>query len=127
MTTQILIAVCYLVSMIFGFIVLKPKKEKERFIPSNDYGTLIEILEVSIKREIQHKHDLDYKIKDIRVIYNFEEDLKEITGRIMSSLSPSFFEELQYYHSREYIIKHVTRTVQIFLIEFTRANKIKTK
>ena len=127
MNGQIMVIVaCYLIAIAFGIYLFRTKKE-ERFEPINDYETLMNILDETIQREIKHKHELDYKLKDIKVIYNFEEDLKEITTSILSALSPSVLKELEYYHPRDYIIKYVTRYVEIYLIEYTRKNKIRTK
>jgi hypothetical protein len=132
MTTQLIVIIIgYIIAMVFGLMMIsltKPKKEEPRvFAPTNNYETLFAILDSIIQREVQYKTVLDYKIKDVRVIYNFEDDLKELTTKIVFSLSEPFFRELEYYHSREYIIKYVTRYVEAFLIEYTRQNKIKTK
>jgi len=122
-----IIALLYVSTMAFGFFFLRPRKEKEQLVPSNSYPELMGILEATIQREIEYKHNMDYKLKDIRIIYDFQKDLKELTDKVMNSLAPSFLEELAFYHSRKYIITHVTRYIQNFLIEYTRQNKIKTK
>jgi hypothetical protein len=127
MNSQLTVIVaCYLLTIIAGFVIFKPKKEVERFIPSNSYQELIGILNATIQREIEHKYQLDYKVKDIKIIYNFQEDLTELTSRIMISLAPPFIEELAFYHDRKYIIQIVMRNVETFLMEYTRQNKIKT-
>lgn len=129
MTTELwLIAVLYILTMVCGaFFFREKKQEVVQQAPSNDYDTLMGILDKTIHREITYKDKLDYKVKDTRIIYDFQEDMTEITKRIMFSLSTSFLDELQYYHPREYIIQYVTRYVEVYLIEFTRQNKIKTK
>ncbi|MFN4245857.1 MAG: hypothetical protein ACK4F9_06925, partial [Brevinematia bacterium] len=68
-----------------------------------------------------------YKIKDVRVIYNFEDDLKELTLRIVSGISKELMGELLYYHPKDYILKYITRVVEYYLIDYTRKNKVKTK
>jgi cell shape-determining protein MreC len=129
MSTELMIIIaCYIIAVVVAIVLFKSKKEEPKVVvPSNEYSTLMEILDSIIQREIQYKNTLDYKVKDIRVIYNFQEDLKELTTKILTSLSEPFFQELEYYHSREYIIRYVTRYVEAFLIQFTRQNKIKTK
>jgi hypothetical protein len=120
------IIVCYLISIAFGIYLFRTKKE-EKFVPINDYETLISILDETIQKEIKYKHELHYKLKDIKVIYDFEEDLRDIATSILSALSPTVLKELEYYHPRDYIIKYVARYVEVFLIEYTRKNKIMTK
>ena len=129
MTTELwLIAVLYILTMISGLFFFREKKQAPvKKAPTNSYETLMSILDTTIQREITYKNKLDYKVKDVRIIYNFQEDLTELTKKVMLSLSSSYLEELEYYHSREYIIQYVTRYVEAFLIEYTRANKIKTK
>jgi hypothetical protein len=129
MSTELMIIIaCYIIAITVAIVMFKSKKEEPKVVvPSNEYSTLMEILDSIIQREIQYKVTLDYKVRDIRVIYNFQEDLKELTTKILSSLSEPFFQELDYYHSRKYIIQYVTRYVEAFLIEYTRQNKIKTK
>lgn len=122
-----IIILCYVIAIVVGVVFLRPKKEEKRFVPSNDYDTLIQILDETIKREILHKNNLEYKLKDVRIIYNFQEDLEDITKRILSSFSSQFYEEMEYYHKRGYIIQYVSRNVQTFLLEYTKQNKIKTK
>lgn len=114
----------YIFVMVFSFLIFR-KKEKNK--PSNDYETLMNILNSIIEREIKYKHELDYKIKDIRVIYNFEEDLKQLTLNIISGISKELMNELLYYHPKEYIFKYIARVVEYYLIEYTRKNKVKTK
>jgi hypothetical protein len=126
-TQMTVIVLCYLAVLVFGFFLFRGKKEQPTVsVPQNDYVTLFAILDETIKREITYKNNLDYKLKDVRIIYDFKEDLTELTEKVMASIADPFLKELEYYHSRQYIIRYVTRYIQVFLIEFTKANKIKT-
>jgi hypothetical protein len=91
------------------------------------YTELMEILDQVIKKEFLFKYELCYKLKDVRVIYNFQGDLKELVDSILLSFGDEYLKELQYFHKREYIIRYVTRTVQLLLMEYTQKNKVKTK
>lgn len=128
MNTELaVIIICYAITILVGIYLFrkdntKPVIEK----PIDDYDTLINILNLTIKTEIEYKYKLDYKLKDIRVIYDFKGDMEALTKKIMSSFSPTYLRQLEFYHSRDYIIKYVARNVEIFLIEYTRQNKIKT-
>lgn len=124
MEMYILIIVCYIISISAGLYYFR--KPKRLPVPSNDYATLMTILDESIKREIAFKYD-DYKIRDVKIIYDFEDDLSEVVKKIMASFSVEYLEELYYYHPRHYILSMITRQVTKFLIQYTQQNKIKTK
>jgi len=123
MDKNIIIILCYVIAVAICLIFPRKKPAQP---PSNDYETLMGILDEGIKREIAFKQE-EYKLRDIRVIYDFEEDLTEIVKNILVSFSPEYMKELQYYHPKEYIIKYVTKHVKNFLIRYTKENKIKTK
>jgi hypothetical protein len=128
MQTAAFILGMYLIAMLFGtFLFNKNKKEQRQETPANSYDELMAIVTSIMEREIKFKHDMDYKVKDVKVIYDFEEDLKEITKKIIAGISPELFKDLEYYHPRQYLITVITRNVQIFLIEYTRQNKISSK
>lgn len=129
MSTELIIVLGYSIAIIIALALFKPKKEDKHpstFI-ANDYDTLMSILDNTIQRELRHHYELIYKLQDIRIIYNIQEDLALIVKEIMASFSPNLLKQLEIYHSKDYVIKYVTRTVEIFLIEYTKKNKITAK
>lgn len=132
MTTEMIVVVmCYVIAMVFAFIFLRPKKDKQPVVQqpqvTESYEELLNILDLGIKSEITYKYKMDYKMKDIRIIYDFEQDLTEITTNVMQSFSQSFLLQLERYHNREFIIKYVSRQIQLFLLQYMKENKITTK
>lgn len=120
--TQIVIIIGYVVAIVLGLRFLAQKKKEK---PGNEYDVLMSILDIVIQRELKVKYE-DYKLRDVRVIYNFKEDLTEIVVTIRSGLSETFMNELMYYHPKDYINRYIVKNVEKFLIEYTQNNKIKT-
>lgn len=101
-------------------------KEKPRII-ARDADILISIVNNVIQNEFLMKIKLEYELKKLNMIVEFEKELKKLTVSVISSFSEPFLEELGYYFSKEYIIKYVGKQMEVFLIEFTNNKKIKTK
>lgn len=129
MDTQILIVGLYTIAIVIALVIFLPKKTNNDTVqpPTNSFETLMLILQETIQREVKHHHVMVYKVRDVKVIYDFKEDLTTIVKGIMNSYSSTFLKELEFYYSRDYIIRYVTRIVEEYLIEYTNQNKIKTK
>lgn len=127
---MIVVVMCYVISMVFAFIFLRPTTKKQSVVQpqvTESYEELLNILDLTIKSEISYKYKMEYKMKDVRIIYNFQEDLTEITTNVLQTFSEQFMLQLERYHTREFIIKYVSREVQLFLIQYSKDNKISTK
>jgi hypothetical protein len=92
-----------------------------------DLVDLIDILNETIKREFLQKYKLNYELRDIKMIYDFQKDLHELVTDSLTAFSEDFMKQLEFYYDRTYIIKYVTKSIEIMLLEFTKEKKIKTK
>jgi flagellar basal body-associated protein FliL len=108
----------------FIFKVLQTLKPQRQYIPLND---LMDMLTNTTQRAWLFKYKLEYELKDIRMFHDFQKEMTQLAHEVLESLSPDILEELEHYHTRDYIIKYVTKTIQISLMEFIREKKIKTK
>jgi hypothetical protein len=77
--------------------------------------------------EFQKRYKLEYELKDIRIIPDFQKELSIVTHSVLEAFSVDLLKEFQYYYNREYIIRHVTKTIEIMIMELIREKKIKTK
>lgn len=84
------------------------------------------ILNGTMKREFEMRYKLEYELKDLVMLYNFQEELDNITRATMNALSPSLIKELEFFYTRKYIIGYVAKYTEIMLMEFTNTKKIKT-
>lgn len=92
-----------------------------------DHDKLMDILNSTIQREFTYRYKLEYELKDLTMVADFQKDLTELTHAVFNAFSLEFLQRLEAFYSREYIITHVTKTLQIALMEFLREKKIKTK
>lgn len=116
-----------LVTLVFIFLGLKMiKKNKEDFEPM-EYAEVMEIINKNIEVQFQFKYALEYQLKDIKIIYDYEKEMKEITSAVLLSFSSDFYRHIDYYHDREYIYKYVSKRVNISLMKFSDKIKPKTK
>ena len=91
------------------------------------YDEVFEVITETIKIVFKHKYEMEYKLKGIKMFYNFEEELRELTVEVMKSFSDDFIKKAEFYHTGDYITTYVTRSITVLLLEYSRANKIKTK
>lgn len=91
------------------------------------YDNVMNILDEAIKREFTFKYKLFYEIRDIRILYNFEDDLKELVQNVIFSFGEEYMNELKFYFTQDYILTYVTKKMELILMDFTKERKIKTK
>lgn len=116
-----------LVTLVFIFLGLKMiKKNNEDFEPM-DYAEVMEIINKNIELQFEFKYTLEYQLKDIKIIYDYEKEMKEITSAVLLSFSSDFYRHIDYYHDRGYIYKYVSKRVNITLMKFSDKIKPKTK
>lgn len=113
--------------ILFQFFLIQLLKKLREPREKPQYETLMNILIDTIERELHQVYKLEYELRNLKMIPKFEEELERLTVRILNCFSIEFLNELEYYHTRQYIITFVTKNVETFLIEFTNNKKIKTK
>lgn len=78
-----------------------------------------------LERKWRYRVQFHFKLKEIN-IPKFEFEWKYLVNEIITSLSPDVMEELKYYYKdEETIIKTVSETVQIFLLDYMERNGVK--
>ncbi len=85
---------------------------------------LIHIINTTIEREFTYVRFLEYELKDVVLIADYEGELDKLVTRTMNAFSTDLLEELQYYYTLNYITKHVTKSHQILLNTFIKDKKI---
>ena len=118
-------ALLFLIS-IYGIQTYKEMKSPKQKL-NIPYDELMGILVERIKEEFRYKYLLDYRIKDVRVIYDLAGDTKDMSKKILASLTPDFYANIELYHTKEYIIRIVTREVEILMLDYTDKFKIDSK
>jgi len=103
------------------------EENKKTKVSGLKYKKLLTIINETVQREFMYKYKFEYELKDIKIIYKFEDDLKELVERVLTSFNESFLKELEFYHDRTYIIRYVTKNVELLLMEYQKEKKIKTK
>lgn len=121
-----------LIESVIRFIPAKKEAEVEieqKKVIGNpmDYEVLMGILIQTIRTEFEHKYNLEYKIKNIKIFYKFEDELSKLVKSTMLAFSDEFLRQLEFYYNREYIIRYVTRSVETLLIEYSRKHGPKAK
>lgn len=90
-----------------------------------EYDELMGIIDSTIMQQFKFKYELDYKLKDIRVLNDFEKELDELSKSVLLSFGSNFYRHVDYYHDRDYIYRYVVKKTEIMLLEF--ADRIKPK
>jgi hypothetical protein len=116
------ILICYL-STIAVFMV---NREKKQSTPQLSYGEVFEIINESVRSAIEAKHE-DYTLRQVKIINDFEADVKTLTHKTMKSFSDTFLENAYYYHQKDFIVAYIARHMRTFLLEYTRKNLIETR
>lgn len=85
---------------------------------------LMNILNITIDREFKYVRYLEYELKNIVLIKDYEAELDKLVSRTMNAFSTDLLDELQHYYTLDYITKHVTKSHQILLNMFIKEKKI---
>ena len=85
---------------------------------------LMDILNNTIDREFKYVRYLEYELKNIILIKDYEGEMDKLVTRTMNAFSTELLEELQYYYTLNYITKHVTKSHQVLLNMFINEKKI---
>lgn len=128
LTQNNLIFLGYVIAVIVGLLWLRRSLRNEApvFFTNLTYDELFAILDVTIQREIM-EYDRIARLKDVRVIYDLEEDMRKLTLAALIHISPEVRKSINLYHDDDYVDTYVARYVRQYLIEYTRQNKISSK
>ena len=85
---------------------------------------LMAIVNATIDREFKYVRYLEYELKNVVLIKDYEGELDKLVSRTMNAFSTEVLEELQYYYTLNYITKHVTKSHQVLLNMFIKEKKI---
>lgn len=124
----ILILAVIAITLVVNFCDRSSKVEE--VVIENDrltYDEIFEVITETIKVVFKHKYEMEYKLKDIKMFYNFEDEVRELTTEVIKAFSDDFIKKAEFYHTGDYITTYITRSVTVLLIEYTKANKVKTK
>lgn len=108
-----------------GFICNTIEKVYKRNVRSEE--ELLSILNKTVDREFLYKVKLEFELKGVVLIKDFEKELTELVSRTMNAFSSDLLDELEYYYTLDYISKHVTKSHQILLMQYINEKKIKTR
>lgn len=100
----------------------KPQKDLQL-----TYNEVNEIIEGIIMEIFTNKYLLYYKLKDIRIIPNMDQEITNITKEIINAFSDTFIHACHSYYSNDFLVMMITRKVQILLVDYTNNNKPNTK
>ena len=138
------VSIITLLLFIIGFanIVKKNNEKNKKIISSQEdeihklleanslslpYDSIIKIINDTIDTIWKDKYLLYYRLKEIRIIPNMDEEVKNITTEIIESFSKPFIDNTLKYFSLDYFTVMITRKVQMLLIEYTNTYKPNTK
>lgn len=127
---EVLLAV-YILSILLGAFLFRPKKQlavqsTAKNTPFYSHDDLMKALDRRILDELADVQQ-EYSLRGIPMVYDFKQETINIAGRIFTSLSPNMISQLEQFYTREYVMIYIGRNVKTYLIEYTRKHKIKTK
>ena len=113
-----------------GFNLNKKNKKQNVIvnpIPNLGYKEIMEIIEMTIDEIWKNKYFLYYRLKEIRIIANMDEEATAITKEVIESFTPEFMQSVMRYYTIEYFTKLITRKSQMLLVDYTNTYKPNTK
>lgn len=109
---------------------MKTQKKPSTNTHTNSLNLSFEVLNKIIDlvvNEISEKYILSYKLREIQIIPNMDEEIKNISKEIVMSFSDEILREIRLYYTEEYFVAMITRKIQLLLIDYTDRNKPNTK
>ena len=85
------------------------------------------IIEGIITEIFNNKYLLYYRLKEITVIPKMDEEVTNITKEVINAFSDTLIHEFNNYYSKDFLVKMITRKVQILLVDYTNTHKPNTK
>ena len=86
-----------------------------------------EVLETVLMDIWSNKYLLYYRLRDIIVIPNMDEEARLITKDVMDALSPEFINYASRYYNTDHITRMIVRKAQVLLIEYLDKHKPSTR
>ena len=99
-------------------------KELETFNLSFD--DVNDTIETVVSEIYNNKYLINYKLKDIRILANMQDEVEKITIDVMNAFDYRFLNQAYRYYTREYLVQMVTRRVTMLIILYTKEYKPKT-
>lgn len=96
---------------------------KVKSTPPTNYLDLLQILNMTIEKELYFAVKLKFQFQDVKII-DFNKNLESISAHIMDALSQSYLDDLSYYHNRKWIMEYIVRTVSIYLTDYIKKHPI---
>lgn len=81
------------------------------------------VINAVVEEVYNHKYGLYYKLKEMTIIPNMDEEIMAMTKEVLESFSESQYREFNRYYTKEYIARLITRKIQIKLIDYVGNNK----
>lgn len=107
--------------------VQKTNKEvedpKRQATPSTSYLDLLQVLNMTIEKELYFTVKLKFEFQDVKII-DFNKSLESISAHIMEALSQTYLDDLSYYHNRKWVMEYVVRTVRIYLTDYIKNHPV---
>lgn len=127
MSTIVFIQFTIFILATIGFLVMgfNMLRSMDSDFEAMEYDELMGIIDSTIMQQFKFKYELDYKLKDIRVLNDFEKELDELSKSVLLSFGSNFYRHVDYYHDRDYVYRYVVKKTEIMLLEF--ADRIKPK
>lgn len=130
MSNEFYILILAVIAITFVVNFCDRSNKVEEVVIENDrltYDEIFEVITETIKVVFKHKYEMEYKLKDVKMFYNFEDEVRELTTEVIKAFSDDFIKKAEFYHTGDYITTYITRSITVLLIEYTKANKVKTK
>lgn len=100
-------------------------KELETFNLSFD--EVNDTIETIVSEVFNNKYLINYKLRDIRILKDMQEEVTKITLDVMSAFDQKFLTQAHRFYTKEYLVQMVTRRVTMLIILYTKEYKPKTR
>lgn len=91
------------------------------------YNEVMSIVDATIDAVWKEKYLLYYRLKEITVIANMDEEITTITKEIINAFDKGFLNGILKYFTLEYFTQMITRKVQLLIVDYTNTYKPNTK
>lgn len=95
--------------------------------PYEPHDVLMTMLDNMIDRAVTIKYMLQFDIHGVYIIKDFAADSEELVKTIINGIAPGVWRDLEYYHTRHYIITYVTQRIHNLLMRYTNEKKFVTQ
>lgn len=97
----------------------------DTFRPTLDFNQATDCLQQLIQKEYGFKLILDYKLNRKRNLITIEKDINEMTNNIYRGLGDGLKKELEYYYTRERLLRYIVIQLKIMVLDYLDKEKIK--